>query len=74
MLYTWDSGNPEVEVSTLLTINMLRNEYKPVFSPLRYSEAVSEHDPIGTNITRVLATDADVPVSSQSVVLDARVV
>ena len=58
----WDSGNPEQEIRTTVTINVNRNEYAPSFFPESYTVSVSEHDPVGTNITRVHATDDDLPV------------
>ena len=63
LVVVWDSGNPEMEVSTTVTLTVRRNEYPPTFFPLRYSASVSEHDPVGTNITRVTASDSDLPVS-----------
>jgi len=63
LVAAWDSGNPKQEISTTVTINVTRNEYRPRFFPEKYTAAISEHDPVGTNITRVHATDEDLPVS-----------
>ena len=63
LVVAWDSGNPEMEISTTVTISVKRNEYAPRFFPITYSQTVSEHDPVGNNITRVVATDNDLPVS-----------
>ena len=52
-----------MEVSTLATVTVKRNEYVPTFFPIQYSARVSEHAAIGTNITQVTATDQDLPVS-----------
>ena len=41
---------------------MKRNEYVPEFNPDNYEATVSEHDAVGTNVTRVTATDADLSV------------
>ena len=51
-----------MEVSTLATINVRRNEYAPTFFPRTYSAQVSEHSPVGANITRVTASDSDLEV------------
>ena len=59
----WDSGNPSIEVDTTVTITMRRNEFVPTFFPARYEVSVSEHDAVGMNITKVTATDQDIPVS-----------
>ena len=42
---------------------MKRNEFAPVFKANSYEATVSEHDPVGTNVTRVSATDDDLTVS-----------
>jgi hypothetical protein len=62
LIVAWDSGNPEQEISTTVTINVKRNEYAPSFFPESYTVSVTEHDAVGTNITRLHATDADLPV------------
>ena len=61
-MVVWDSGNPQMEVSTLVTISVRRNEYVPTFFPRTYAVQVSEHDVVGKNITRVTATDDDLEV------------
>ena len=63
VVHAWDSGNPAIEVSTVVTLRMLRNEFAPTFFPNRLVESVSEHVAVGTNITRVTATDLDIEVS-----------
>ena len=64
LIVAWDSGNPEQEISTTLVMTVKRNEHAPRFFPDRYVDTVSEHDPVGTNITTVSATDSDLPVST----------
>ena len=63
MVYAWDAGNPDIQISTTVTMTMVRNEYPSVFFPVHYVETVSKHDAVGTNITRVTATDLYLPVS-----------
>ena len=58
-----DSGNPEVEIQTLVTLRIKRNEFGPVFVRTTYEADISEHDPIGFVVAQVNATDADLPVS-----------
>ena len=64
VVHVWDSGNPTIEISTVVTLRLIRNEFVPTFFPDRYIERVSEHAAVGTNITRVTATDLDIPVSA----------
>ncbi len=64
LVVVWDSGNPQIEVDTTVTITMKRNEFVPTFFPTRYSVSISEHDAVGTNITTVSAKDEDLPVST----------
>lgn len=63
LIAAWDSGNPNVVITTVVTITMKRNEFAPDFSPDNYEATVSEHDAVGTNVTRVVATDNDLSVS-----------
>ncbi len=63
LVVVWDSGNPKIEVDTTVTITMRRNEFVPTFFPTSYEVSISEHDPVGRNITTVTATDQDLPVS-----------
>ncbi len=65
LVVVWDSGNPQIEVDTTVTITMRRNEFVPTFFPTRYEASISEHDPIGRNIVTVNATDQDLPVSTE---------
>ena len=62
LIAAWDSGNPNVVITTVVTVTMKRNEYVPEFSPDNYEAMVSEHDAVGTNVTRVTATDDDLSV------------
>jgi len=62
LIAAWDSGNPNVVITTIVTVTMKRNEYVPEFNPDNYEATVSEHDAVGTNMTRVTATDADLSV------------
>ena len=62
----WDSGNAEMEVSTLMTISVRRNEYMSTFLPFAYSVQISEHVSVGTVITTVKATDDDLPITKIS--------
>ena len=66
MVYVYDNKNPKMESSTAVLIKVRRNEYAPVFNPKSYAATVSEHAPLGQNITVVTATDDDVVVSSLS--------
>ena len=59
IVVVWDSGNPNIEVSTQVSITVKRNEYAPQFFPRTVSVQLSEHAAVGTNITRVHATDDD---------------
>ena len=62
LIVAWDSGNPEQVASAILKITVIRNEFAPTFSRV-VDGSVSEHDPVGTNVTSVTATDQDVTVS-----------
>ncbi len=64
LIVAWDSGNPDLEITTTVEIEVRRNEYKPEFFPTQYTESVSEHASVGTNITRVTATDRDPQVGT----------
>ena len=57
LVSAWDVSNPGVTVSTSVTLMASRNEYAPVFYPSSYQASVHEYDPVGTNVTRVYATD-----------------
>ena len=63
MVHVWDSGNPEVTVSTVVTINVRRNLFTPTFDQDRYQASVSEHDSIGETVVVVSASDRDQPVN-----------
>ena len=53
-----------MKVTATVQISMQRNLNKPIFKVMDDPEPISEHTPVGTNVTIVTATDADPPVSS----------
>lgn len=62
LVNVWDAENPTVVVGTSVTLIAIRNEYAPVFTQSDYRASVNDYDPVGKNITRVTATDQDLPV------------
>ena len=62
MVAAWHSSNPVMAITTTVDVTILRNEFSPVFEQTSYEARISEHDAIGTNITRVHANDEDVEV------------
>ena len=64
-----DGGVPYKESlsSTVYTINVLRNRFKPVIHNLDASITVSKRTSINTAVYRVNATDNDNPIDTVSV-------
>ena len=54
-----DGGSPPRMATAVATVEVLRNFYAPVFSPLTYNATVLETLGLGASILRVAATDAD---------------
>ncbi|CAH1795184.1 unnamed protein product, partial [Owenia fusiformis] len=61
-----NTANPKVEIDTIVTINVIRNVHKPIFSPPERNVTVDDGTPEGEPIVTVTATDADLPVSSEA--------
>jgi protocadherin Fat 4 len=70
LIVIWDSGSPDMQVQTVVTVTVKRNEFVPTFFPTRYSAEVSEHSAVGTNITKVSASDQDLPGPKSQVTYD----
>ncbi|CAH1795174.1 unnamed protein product, partial [Owenia fusiformis] len=56
-----NTANPKVEIDTIVTINVIRNVHKPIFSPPERNVTVDDGTPEGEPIVTVTATDADLP-------------
>ncbi len=54
-----DGGSPPRDATSILTINMERNEFPPEFINNNYEETILETLPIGSAIIRVTADDRD---------------
>ena len=59
----WDSGNPEMEHYTSLSVRVRRNLFVPTFNKTIYTAQVSEHDTVGTQVITVSASDNDIQVT-----------
>lgn len=59
-----DDGCPNKCAIKLLTVNVNRNRFSPVFASNSYAAVISEEASFGTSILSVTASDADVVVSS----------
>ncbi|XP_076458561.1 protocadherin Fat 4-like [Babylonia areolata] len=55
-----DTGNPDIVVSELVKINVLRNLFPPVFSQNTYSASVYDFEAVGSSVLKVDATDSDI--------------
>ena len=60
-----DGGNPAASATALVTINVLRNLFSPVFANNTYTATIFETQDLGSAIVRVVATDADTRVSTK---------
>ena len=54
-----DGGSPPRMRSELLTVNVLRNLFSPVFSNDEYEASILETHGIGRSVTKVSAKDED---------------
>ena len=59
-----DGGNPALSATALVTINVERNLFSPVFAQDTYAATIFETQDLGSAILTVFATDADIRVSS----------
>ena len=59
-IQSYDSGAPNVVITTDLIVTVKRNENPPVFSSKFYSATIAATYPLGVSILRVNATDLDV--------------
>ena len=55
----YDTGNPEEVVYTEMIISVNRNEFGPVFEPSEYTSRMTENTPLGSEVTKLVATDND---------------
>ena len=58
----WDAASPDVRTSTVVGINVRRNEFAPVFVNNNMQVQVSEHVSVGEVVAKVNASDEDLPV------------
>ena len=58
----YDSGNPNVETTEPVQINIVRNLNDPVFNSTTYSESILDYQKIGTSVLQVFAADSDITV------------
>ncbi|XP_035826841.1 protocadherin Fat 4, partial [Aplysia californica] len=57
----FDNGQPVPRTNTtVLVVSILRNLNRPLIAPLLYQETIPDSTPLGTNITTIFASDADV--------------
>lgn len=54
-----DGGSPPWRVTSILTVNVLRNQNAPKFSRTDYAKTILETHAIGQSVMRVKAEDAD---------------
>lgn len=60
-VYARDYGTPRLQSFDFatVTINVIRNNFGPVFQNTPYSRSISQSTASGTSVFRVTATDAD---------------
>ena len=54
-----DGGNPSLSDMTLLSVNVNRNRFNPVFNQRNYLVTIFEDQPLGVSIEQVTAQDND---------------
>jgi len=59
----YDNGSPSKEAETTVTININRNQFRPVFQETSLNARIPETVNYGMSIQSVTATDADQVVS-----------
>ena len=57
-----DGGSPPKQETQILTIDVLRNLYAPVFVNASYALSLLETQATGQTVLTILATDADLKV------------
>jgi hypothetical protein len=64
-VFARDFGTPQLQSleSATVTINVIRNNFGPVFQNTPYAREISQSIATGTSVFRVNATDADTSVS-----------
>lgn len=55
----YDSAYPNHKVQDYVQVQVNRNAYAPIFSPLSYDKKMSDDYPLVTQVLRVAATDRD---------------
>ncbi|XP_050430558.1 cadherin-87A [Adelges cooleyi] len=59
-LFAYDTGHPQLSSSATIIINVINvNDNNPVFNQTEYKAEIEENSPVGTFVTKVLATDTD---------------
>lgn len=67
-LVAYDGGRPPKSASLDITVHVLdSNDHSPVFDRSSYATNLTENTPVGTVITKVAATDADVGLNAEVV-------
>jgi hypothetical protein len=59
-----DGGNLFDTDRATVQVNVIRNNYPPLFFPLIYNQTISESASVGSEVIRVSASDQDTNVSS----------
>ena len=63
LITAFDTGNPKIEVTEAVKINVVRNLNDPVFDTSSYQSGVYDYQPVGTAVLTVSAKDDDITVS-----------
>ncbi|XP_035826838.1 protocadherin Fat 4-like [Aplysia californica] len=60
LVTAFDTGNPEIETTEAVKINVIRNLFSPRFVSSTYEDSVFDYQPVGTNVLQVAASDDDI--------------
>ncbi|WAQ96421.1 FAT4-like protein [Mya arenaria] len=65
-----DGGFPSCQDNATVIVNILRNQFPPVFDNELYSKTIVCNEAVNTNLLTVSATDADTRVSQDGILFD----
>ena len=69
ILEAFDSDVRDDVVTTIITVTVERNNYRPRFSLSAYKGRIFDYDPPGTSVGQVHATDDDIQVHRPNQIL-----
>lgn len=68
LVSAYDTAVPEMEVSEMVKISILKNIYAPVFNKLSYETTIYDYMAVGAEVIRTNATDRDLTSPENTII------